>query len=140
MKESIISNVRNSLKNHPTKDEAYKYYKYMLEYNPESEVYPQELRALHQGVLIGIEFCIHKEKTLDHQDELRSITCKSWRHGDRAITRYYMEGEEIHELIQHKNKCGTSWFLGLPEDETQAEIEDITGNTPHWLDKIIEDW
>ena len=61
MKGSMYKNHLNALKNFDSPEEAYKYYDYMLKNNPESSVYPKELREFHKGLLIGLNFHINKE-------------------------------------------------------------------------------
>jgi len=68
----------------------------------------------------------------------KTITSKSWKYGTYAHTIFYSDGEEIKTISDHKNQCGDEWFNNLPEDEESAEIEDITGNTPSWLDEMID--
>jgi len=55
MKPSIYTNLEQSLKRFENKTEAIKYYQYMLDNNPESGSYPQQLRELHKGLIMGLK-------------------------------------------------------------------------------------
>ena len=55
MKQSIYTNLEQSLKGFENKTEAIKYYQYMLDNNPESSSYPQQLRELHKGLIMGLK-------------------------------------------------------------------------------------
>jgi len=65
----------------------------------------------------------------------KEITCKSWREGTYAYTTFYVDGKEIKTISEHKNECGVEEFNNLPDNEEDAKVEDITGNTPYWLDE-----
>lgn len=66
------------------------------------------------------------------------IESKSWKAGPYAFTKYFLNGKELTEIHEHKCECSRDFFENLPESELNAKWEDITGNTPSWLDKIIE--
>ncbi len=70
---------------------------------------------------------------------MKKITCKSWKEGTYAHTIFYVDGKELKTISGNKNQCGVEWFNNLPEEEESAVIEDITGNTPSWLDELIDD-
>jgi len=70
---------------------------------------------------------------------MKTITSKSWKEGTNAHTIYYADGEEIITISEHENECGVGWFTNLPENIESAEVEDITGNTPSWLDELIDE-
>ena len=68
----------------------------------------------------------------------KKITSKSWKCGTYVKTAYSIDGQEIAEELEHKKDWAIEFFNNLPESEEEAIIEDITGNTPCWLDKMIE--
>jgi hypothetical protein len=69
---------------------------------------------------------------------MKTITEKSWKEGTYVHTTYYVDGEEFKTISEHKNQCSVEYFNNLPESEENAEMEDITDNTPSWLDDMIE--
>ncbi len=62
MKASIYNNVKISLKNFTNEQEAIKYYEYILSNNPESSVYPKELREFHKGLIMGLKGSLELKK------------------------------------------------------------------------------
>jgi len=71
---------------------------------------------------------------------MTTITAHSWREGTYATTEYYVDGELFHTTHEPAHKCGVSWFMSLPhKDDDEHLIEDITGNTPSWLDAMIDE-
>lgn len=69
---------------------------------------------------------------------MEKITYKSWKSGTYAKTKYYLNGKEIKETLEHKSKCSIDWFNSLPENKNKAIEVDISDNTPYWIDEIIK--
>jgi len=63
MKESLYEIHLKALKNFDSEEEAIKYYQYMLDNNPESNVYPNSLREFHKGLIIGLKGSIEIRKS-----------------------------------------------------------------------------
>lgn len=55
MKKSIYLNASKALQNFDNEQQAIKYYEYILDNNPESKVYPPELREFHKGIIMGLK-------------------------------------------------------------------------------------
>jgi len=71
--------------------------------------------------------------------KIRKIEEKSWKEGTYAFTKYYVNGRLFHEMSEPKNKCGVSYFSELPTSERKAKKEDITSNTPYFIDNMLEE-
>ncbi len=58
MKNSIYKSHIKAVKSFETQEKAIRYYQYMLDHNPESNVYPKELREFHKGLIMGLKASI----------------------------------------------------------------------------------
>ena len=88
---------------------------------------------------ISLRFTNERGGRMKNNNEIK-ITQRSRRWGTYATTTYYIDCKEFHTITENKNNCGTDWFNSLPEtqdDNKATPHEDITGNTPYWLDDMI---
>lgn len=70
---------------------------------------------------------------------IKKIEKKSWKRGTYVFTIYYVNGRRYHETSTPFRECGIDWVQSLGEFERRAEKEDITENTPSWLDNMLEE-